>query len=90
MVEPTFRTLEILTQLAVRATGTRISYSGEENIPEHGGAVVAINHTSYIDFLPASLAVRRRRRRLRFLIKAPDRGRRGRGEGCQSYPAPVA
>ena len=70
MVEPTFRTLEILTQLAVVATGTRISYSGEENIPEHGGAVVAINHTSYVDFLPAALAARRRRRRLRFMIKS--------------------
>jgi 1-acyl-sn-glycerol-3-phosphate acyltransferase len=70
MVEPTFRTLEILTQSAVIATGTRISYGGEENIPERGGAVVAINHTSYIDFLPASLAVRRRHRRLRFMIKA--------------------
>src|SRR5271156_4756334 len=70
MVEPTFRTLEILTQSAVTATGTRIRYRGEENIPEQGGAVVAINHTSYIDFLPASLAVRRRRRRLRFMIKA--------------------
>ncbi|MGB8390762.1 lysophospholipid acyltransferase family protein [Mycobacterium sp.] len=70
MVEPTFRTLEILARLAVSATGTRISYSGEENIPDRGGAVVAINHTSYVDFLPAGLAMRRRRRRLRYMIKA--------------------
>ncbi len=70
MVEPTFRTLEILARMVVFATGTRISYSGEENIPARGGAVVAINHTSYIDFLPAALAVHRRHRRLRFMIKA--------------------
>jgi 1-acyl-sn-glycerol-3-phosphate acyltransferase len=70
MAEPTFRTLEILTQLIVLATGTRITYSGEENIPDRGGAVIAINHTSYVDFLPAALAVHRRRRRLRFMIKA--------------------
>lgn len=70
MAEPTFRTLEILAQLVVLATGTRISYSGEENIPDRGGAVIAINHTSYVDFLPAALAVHRRRRRLRFMIKA--------------------
>ena len=70
MVEPTFRTLEILAQLAVLASGSRITYRGEENIPEHGGAVVAINHTSYVDFLPAALAVRRRGRRLRFMIKS--------------------
>ncbi|MEZ0352793.1 lysophospholipid acyltransferase family protein [Mycobacterium sp. pR1184] len=70
MVEPTYRTLEILSQLGVFASGTRISYGGVENIPERGGAVVAINHTSYVDWLPAGLAMRRRRRRLRFMIKA--------------------
>lgn len=70
MAEPTFRTLEILAQLVVLATGTRISYAGEEHIPERGGAVIAINHTSYVDFLPAALAVHRRHRRLRFMIKA--------------------
>jgi 1-acyl-sn-glycerol-3-phosphate acyltransferase len=70
MPEPTYRTLEILSQLGVFATGTRISYGGVENIPHRGGAVVAINHTSYVDWLPAGLAMRRRRRRLRFMIKA--------------------
>jgi len=70
MAEPTFRTLEILAHLVVLAAGSRITYSGEENIPDRGGAVIAINHTSYVDFLPAALAVHRRRRRLRFMIKA--------------------
>lgn len=70
MAEPTFRTLEIAARLVVLATGTPITYRGEENIPDSGGAVIAINHTSYVDFLPAALAVHRRRRRLRFMIKA--------------------
>ncbi|BBX64091.1 1-acyl-sn-glycerol-3-phosphate acyltransferase [Mycobacterium saskatchewanense] len=70
MVEPTFRALEVLARLLVSASGTRITYDGEENIPDTGGAVVAVNHTSYVDFLPAALAVHRRRRRLRFMIKA--------------------
>lgn len=70
MVEPTYRTLEMLSQAGVLASGTTISYGGVENIPERGGAVVAINHTSYVDWLPAGLAMRRRRRRLRFMIKA--------------------
>jgi 1-acyl-sn-glycerol-3-phosphate acyltransferase len=69
MVEPTFRTIEIVSRLGVLAFGNRITYSGEENIPQHGGAVIAINHTSYVDFLPAALAVHRRGRRLRFMIK---------------------
>jgi 1-acyl-sn-glycerol-3-phosphate acyltransferase len=70
MVEPIFRAVEISAQLGVFASGTRITYNGEENIPRHGGAVVAINHTSYVDFLPAALATYRRGRRLRFMIKA--------------------
>jgi 1-acyl-sn-glycerol-3-phosphate acyltransferase len=70
MAEPTFRTLEILARLVVLATGTPITYGGEDNIPDRGGSVIAINHTSYVDFLPAALAVYRRHRRLRFMIKA--------------------
>jgi 1-acyl-sn-glycerol-3-phosphate acyltransferase len=70
MAEPTFRTLEILVQLVVLASGSRITYLGEQNIPEQGGAVIAINHTSYVDWLPAALAVHHRHRRMRFMIKA--------------------
>ncbi|AQT82172.1 1-acyl-sn-glycerol-3-phosphate acyltransferase [Mycolicibacterium litorale] len=69
-MEPVFRTLEIVATAAVRAAGTRITYEGLENIPAHGGAVIAINHTSYIDFLPAALGTHKRKRRIRFMIKA--------------------
>ncbi|MGH3594984.1 MAG: lysophospholipid acyltransferase family protein, partial [Mycobacterium sp.] len=41
-----------------------------ENIPRTGGAVIAINHTSYVDWLPAAFAVYRRGRRIRYMIKA--------------------
>jgi len=68
-MEPVFRTLEIAVKLAMRATGTRITYHGLENIPATGGAVIAINHTSYVDFLPAALAAHYRKRRMRFMIK---------------------
>lgn len=69
-MEPVFRTLEIIAGSAVRAAGTKITYQGLENIPPRGGAVVAINHTSYIDFLPAALGTKQRKRRIRFMIKA--------------------
>jgi 1-acyl-sn-glycerol-3-phosphate acyltransferase len=69
-MEPVFRCLEIAGRTAVRVTGTRITYQGLQNIPSVGGAVVAINHTGYIDFLPAALAAMYRKRRLRFMIKA--------------------
>src|SRR5437588_1065240 len=70
MAEPTFRALEILVQLFVVASGTRITYVGEENVPKTGGAVIAINHTSYVDWAPAALAMCRQHRRMRFMIKA--------------------
>ena len=69
-MEPVFRTLEITAGLAVRLTGAKITYSGLEHIPAGGGAVLAINHTSYVDFLPAGLAATRRNRRLRFMVKS--------------------
>jgi 1-acyl-sn-glycerol-3-phosphate acyltransferase len=69
-MEPVFRTLEILASTAVRAAGAKITFEGLENVPARRGAVVAINHTSYVDFLPAALGVRRRSRRVRFMIKA--------------------
>ena len=69
-MEPVFRTLEITAKAAVGATGTRITYQGLESIPAAGGAVIAINHTGYLDFLPAALGAMHRRRRLRFLLKS--------------------
>ncbi|ULE34892.1 lysophospholipid acyltransferase family protein [Mycobacterium sp. IDR2000157661] len=69
-MEPVFRTLELTARLAIRATGTRIDYQGLEHLPATGGAVIAINHTGYIDFLPAALAAMYRKRRMRFMIKA--------------------
>jgi 1-acyl-sn-glycerol-3-phosphate acyltransferase len=68
-MEPVFRTLEITVSAAVAVSGSRITYLGLENIPDRGGAVVAINHTSYIDWAPAALAAYKRHRRLRFMIK---------------------
>jgi 1-acyl-sn-glycerol-3-phosphate acyltransferase len=68
-MEPVFRTLEIACSAGVAVSGTRITYHGLENIPDSGGAVVAINHTSYLDWMPAALAAYKRHRRLRFMIK---------------------
>ena len=53
-MEPVFRTLEIAAHAVVRATGTRITYHGLHHLPRSGGAVIAINHTGYVDWLPAA------------------------------------
>ena len=69
-MEPVFRALEIVAKALVTATGTKITYQHIERIPSTGGAVIAINHTSYVDWLPAALAVQARGRRIRYMIKA--------------------
>lgn len=69
-MEPVFRAMEIAGRNAVRLTGTRLTFEGLQYLPVRGGAVVAINHTSYVDFLPAALAATNRKRRMRFMIKA--------------------
>ena len=33
------------------AQGLKMRLSGEENIPDKGGAVIVCNHTGYMDFL---------------------------------------
>jgi 1-acyl-sn-glycerol-3-phosphate acyltransferase len=70
MAEPVFRTLAILVKAARVASGSSITYLGLQNIPERGAAVIAINHTSYVDWFPACLAAWYRGRRLRVMIKA--------------------
>lgn len=70
MAEPVFRMLEYLVPSAMALNGNKITYHGLENIPASGGAIIALNHTSYVDWIPASLAAKERKRRLRFMIKA--------------------
>ena len=50
--------------------GTKFTFRGLENIPERGGALLAQNHTSYLDWLPPLFAARERGRRMYFMIKA--------------------
>lgn len=69
-MEPAYRTLEIAAAIVTRALGIKITYQGLDNIPAQGGAVVATNHTSYVDFLPVGMSGRKRRRSIRLMPKA--------------------
>ena len=68
-MEPVFRTLEIACSTGVGRIGDphHLSRTGEH--PGQRGAVIAINHTSYLDWMPAAMAAYKRHRRLRFMIK---------------------
>ena len=69
-MEPVYRAVEITAKALAAATGTRITYQGLEHIPRTGGAVIAINHTSYVDWVPAGLAGTAGGRHVRYMLKA--------------------
>ena len=52
------------------AQGLKMRLSGEENIPDKGGAVLVCNHTGYMDFLFGAFLAYRKKRLVRFLAKA--------------------
>lgn len=58
------------------AQGLKFTILGEEHVPTVGGAVMAINHTGYFDFLYAGLAARPNKRLVRFMAKQSVFGHR--------------
>ena len=70
MAEAFYRLAEWIVPPVVAMQGTKFTFQGLENIPRRGGAILAQNHTSYLDWLPPLIAVRERGRRMYFMIKA--------------------
>jgi 1-acyl-sn-glycerol-3-phosphate acyltransferase len=52
-----------------RVLDLKIQVEGAERIPREGGAVLASNHISYLDFIFAGLAARPSKRKVRFMAK---------------------
>lgn len=105
-MEPWYGTVAVVARTAFRLQGLKITITGAENLPTSGGAVVAINHTGYLDFVFAGLPAYEMRptRRVRFMAKRETfenkftgpimRGCRhisvDRGEGAEAFDAAVA
>jgi 1-acyl-sn-glycerol-3-phosphate acyltransferase len=68
-MEPVYRPVIHAVQTLFFVQGTRFTITGEEHVPRVGGAVMAINHTSYLDFMYAGLPAWPRRRYVRFMAK---------------------
>ncbi|KUI22986.1 acyltransferase [Mycobacterium sp. GA-1285] len=70
-MEPVYGTVIQLARLIWRVQGLKFTVTGVENLPTTGGAVIAINHTSYFDFTFAGLPAYRQGlgRKVRFMAK---------------------
>ena len=70
MSEPVYRPIIWTAKSLFAGLGLKFDIGGAENIPLEGGAVLAINHTSYLDFALAGIPADRRNHRLvRFMAK---------------------
>jgi 1-acyl-sn-glycerol-3-phosphate acyltransferase len=67
--ELTYSAIIRIAKLGFRALGQQISITGLEHLPRTGGALVAVNHVSYVDFIYGGLPVERIGRRPRFMAK---------------------
>jgi 1-acyl-sn-glycerol-3-phosphate acyltransferase len=52
-----------------RVLGLRFQLSGTEHVPREGGALLAFNHVSYVDFVLGGFAAHPSRRLVRFMAK---------------------
>lgn len=68
-MEPIYLGVIGLARTTFFVQGLKFRIRGTDNIPATGGAVVAINHTGFMDFTYAGLAARPRRRLIRFMAK---------------------
>lgn len=70
MADPFYQSIVLVAQGAFAGLGLKIDVVGEENIPLSGGVLLAINHTSYLDFALGGIPAHMRGRRLvRFMAK---------------------
>lgn len=103
-MEPVYRSVIGIARVVFGLEGLKFKVVGEENIPATGGAVIAVNHTGYLDFTYAGLPPRKVKRYIRFMAKKEvfDNKISGpimrslkhipvdRGAGAGSYQAAVA
>ena len=69
MKDAPYMTIIGLGRIWFRAMDFRFRVTGQENIPRTGGAVLAINHISYVDFIMAGYGARWSKRLARFMAK---------------------
>jgi 1-acyl-sn-glycerol-3-phosphate acyltransferase len=69
MAELLYSTIIRAAKLGFRALGQPLDITGLEHIPRTGGALLAVNHVGYVDFIYGGVAPDRVGRRVRFMAK---------------------
>lgn len=69
MLDLTYPPIIVTAKIGFRALGLRFQLSGTEHIPRKGGALLALNHISYVDFILGGFAAQPSKRLVRFMAK---------------------
>ena len=69
MVEPVYTPVVVAAQGAFKVLGLKLEVTGGQHVPRTGGAVLASNHVSYLDFIFAGLGAHPSGRYVRFMAK---------------------
>ena len=69
MTDLTYYSIIGMAHTWFRAMDFRFRVTGQEHIPRKGGAVLAVNHISYVDFIMAGYGARWSKRLVRFMAK---------------------
>lgn len=69
MRDLTYPPIIVAAKAAFRALGLRFDMVGTEHVPRSGGALLAFNHVSYVDFVLGGYAAQPSHRLVRFMAK---------------------
>lgn len=69
MRDITYPPIIVTAKALFRALGLRFQLSGTEHVPREGGALLALNHVSYLDFILGGYAAQPSHRLVRFMAK---------------------
>ena len=85
MLDITYPPVIVTAKVLFKLMRQRVVVSGSESIPRKGGALLAINHTGYIDFIYAGAGAEPQNRLVRFMIKKEMMDKPGVGHLLRSF-----
>jgi 1-acyl-sn-glycerol-3-phosphate acyltransferase len=85
VLDITYPPVIVAAKVLFRLMRQRVVVTGSENVPRKGGALMAINHTGYIDFIYAGAGAEPAGRLVRFMIKKEMMDKAGVGHLLRSF-----